>query len=142
MNEEVPAVDETTEEVPDELRQLAELSNTVPVEFLAATQSKYGPMDFEAEGSWTPTYEGNTLVGVAWTDWTSGAGFVSAIADDTTYALRMYFVTAKDLGISPSIAYTTFSTYLENHFKGVTVKDSETGILQGVIGAVSSEVKN
>lgn len=135
-------VDEDLKDLPDDLKSFVELANQVPVEFLTATQSTYGPMDFNAEGSWTPTYEGKEFIGVAWTDWTNGAGFITATTNDTTYAVRLYFVTAKDMGMSPSIAYTTFSTYLENHFKGVTVKDSVDGILQGAIDAVSKEVKN
>lgn len=133
--------DETRETLPEGFDSLYELAQQIPVEFLTATQSTYGAMDFAVEGSWTPTYEGKKLIGAAWTDWANGAGFVSVSSDDNAYAARMYFVTAKDMGISPSVAYTTFSTYLENHLKGVTVKDSEDGILQGVIDAVKGEVK-
>ena len=118
---------------------LEKLVNAIPVESLVATENHYAPMDTDLEGSWSAVHSGETLLGVAWTDWDISAGFLSAVANDESHMLRLYFVTAKDMGIPASNAFTVFPVYAESHMDSVKIQKTQTGLLQGVIDEITGK---
>ena len=134
---------EMMDEIPEDLQALADFArNLKPSAVDADGLAKYGPLNPESEGSWAVvTYKGDTI-GLIWTDWVNAGGYTSAKTTDVGRSIDTYISDAKKMGWRPGMAFSTFSTYAENHMDGLEVGDVERGILSSVIEMAASIATN